>query len=129
MSDSGARSRNEANKNQRQNLPSWMSSSDNGNNSHGKKSTDADNDEENEETKQAIGQALRGGSSSNKTEQGKKSAASSFSNMNFSKLLVLFFFRWVCEFGMSYNVVFAIAADVLIFIWAGRSCFCVVRVC
>ncbi|XP_044487549.1 DNA-repair protein XRCC1 isoform X3 [Mangifera indica] len=64
-----------------------MSSSDNGNNSHGKKSTDADNDEENEETKQAIGQALRGGSSSNKTEQGKKSAASRFSNMNFSKLL------------------------------------------
>lgn len=96
MSESSAKLRNEANKNQKRNLPSWMSSSDNGSKSHGKKSTDADNDEENEkteETKQAKGhdKALGGGSHSNKAEHSKKSAASSSSATNFSKLLVLNF--------------------------------------
>ncbi|KAJ0075174.1 hypothetical protein Patl1_34404 [Pistacia atlantica] len=92
MSESSAKLRKGANKNQKRNLPSWMSSSEHGSKSHGKKSTDADNDDEKEkteETKQAKGhdKAVGGGSPSNKTEHSKKSAASSSSTANFSKLL------------------------------------------
>ncbi|XP_031262137.1 DNA-repair protein XRCC1 isoform X1 [Pistacia vera] len=92
MSESSAKLRKGANKNQKRNLPSWMSSSEHGSKSHGKKSTDAANDDEKEkteETKQAKGhdKAVGGGSPSNKTEHSKKSAASSSSTANFSKLL------------------------------------------
>lgn len=83
MSDSNTSSGNGNNKTQKRNLPSWMTSSENESNSHGKKPTDTDENEENqkyEKTKQAKGR--------DKAHNGSSLASSSRAN-NFSKLLVL----------------------------------------
>lgn len=83
MSDSNTSSGNGNNKTQKRNLPSWMTSSENESNSHGKKPTDTDENEEyqkDEKTKQAKGR--------DKAHNGS-SLASSLRANNFSKLLVL----------------------------------------
>ncbi|KAK9229219.1 hypothetical protein WN944_022178 [Citrus x changshan-huyou] len=81
MSDSNTSSGNGNNKTQKRNLPSWMTSSENESNSHGKKPTDTDENEEyqkDEKTKQAKGR--------DKAHNGSSLASSSRAN-NFSKLL------------------------------------------
>ncbi|ESR40334.1 DNA-repair protein XRCC1 [Citrus sinensis] len=81
MSDSNTSSGNGNNKTQKRNLPSWMTSSENESNSHGKKPTDTDENEEyqkDEKTKQAKGR--------DKAHNGS-SLASSLRANNFSKLL------------------------------------------